>query len=980
MTLRSVSQALSIAMLASLLVMVPGSPALSSTPNPSNFGFNNGSCEWFDGGYGGNGSENNPYLVVDARSLWEVADCSVTNSQAAHFKLANDINVADGTLNPIPTAPIGSGATVTRFQGILDGQNYTIRGISISSQAYGAGLFMQLHNATFRNLTIEGRAHATLDVLESKNDVGSAGGLAKESSGHLRLESVTNFVNVSGDNFVGGFIGRSTGEITVTNSANIGIVTASNLASGGLVGFVDNGSNTFRVSGFTNNGTVSAGSGAGGLLGNAHPSVTLAISGAHNLANVSSSGRYSGGLVGFAADITITNSSNSGAVSGTIDLGGLVGAATNLSLVNVANSGNVDGPSLGVTNNTVGGLAGSVTGTLDVEDSVNSGDITAPRITGGLVGFVQNTAVFERVTNSGNVSGDLFVGGVLGWASTTATFTSAHNLGDVAAASLMAGGIFGRVSGSAVVSASSNDGSISGGHFAAGIGGQVDADAIFEASSNRGAVTGGDYTGGIAGHVGLRATASALLNSAPVVGRVATGGLFGSVRTWLTVSGSQNVDAVSGMALVGGLVGESSHSSLVRSSNTGSVTGTHFSVGGLLGESDENATIENSFNTGDVTGADDVGGLVGWSRLVTIEASFNTGDVAASMSDVAGRLESAGGLVGNAQAPVNIESSFNTGAVSSRLASGGFVGFSYVEVAVTKSYNVGSTTTIAGGEEDGLIGIASDSSLVNVDGFYSSERSDFVSTSSAADLRLRATYLNWDFTTVWGFGSCTDNQGLPMLRAFNQISSYSLEGCPFVPPAPQNPAPEPVPSAPAVNQPLPTLDQSLVRTSRGSQKLFTGQRLDLIRSASINGLMATVSQLTATSFVLAIPDLVGGRYSLDLETRNGQISFQGLIEINNVANVVVEEVSETYRVVSGLNPRSSWLNRPALSKLEEIFEGKKIVTCIAYNHRPGVVARKKALSRAIHACSVAKQQGMTTRVFVYGKAPNLADSVKILFR
>jgi hypothetical protein len=243
-------------------------------------------------------------------------------------------------------------------------------------------------------------------------------------------------------------------------------------------------------------------------------------------------------------------------------------------------------------------------------------------------------------------------------------------------------------------------------------------------------------------------------------------------------------------------------------------------------------------------------------------------------------------------------------------------------------------------------------------------------------MKKASTFTGFDFTNTWGFGSCTDNQGFPMLRVLAEITNYNSVACGYTPPQPpaqSTPAPAPV------LQPMPVIDQSRIETSAGTEQLLTGERFELIRSASINGLVATISKLRPTSVVIEIPELEAGTHSLDLETTNGRISYQGLIKIAKLEVIETQEVSTSFSV-TGLNPRSSWLNRTALAELEEIFKDQSVVTCISYNDRPGVITRKKALSRAMHACRIADQLGLETRVFVYGKAPELADTVKILFR
>jgi surface protein len=176
--------------------------------------------------------------------------------------------------------------------------------------------------------------------------------------------------------------------------------------------------------------------------------------------------------------------------------------------------------------------------------------------------------------------------------------------------------------------------------------------------------------------------------------------------------------------------------------------------------------------------------------------------------------------------------------------------------------------------------------------------------------------------------------------------------------------------------PMPTIDQSVITVAPGSEIRVTGQNFNLIVSAEIAGESVSLSGKTGEAMTLAIPTLEPGEYTLNLMTTNGKLSVQGFIKVSSTA-VTGESLNA---VISSLNPWSSWLNKRALAKVEAAVQDQTVVTCIAYNDRPGLAARKKALSRAMHACRIADQLGIETRVFVYGKGPQLADTVKILFR
>ena len=122
-------------------------------------------------------------------------------------------------------------------------------------------------------------------------------------------------VDVTGNNFVGGLVGRNRG--VVTASYGTGPVSGNNDV-GGLVG---ENSNYGTITGSYATGRVSGGSNVGGLVGENRGGVTASyatgrVSGGSNV----------GGLVGenFNSD-TITGSYATGRVSGNSEVGGLVG-------------------------------------------------------------------------------------------------------------------------------------------------------------------------------------------------------------------------------------------------------------------------------------------------------------------------------------------------------------------------------------------------------------------------------------------------------------------------------------------------------------------------------------------------------------------------------------------------------------------------------------------------------------------------------
>lgn len=123
-----------------------------------------------------------------------------------------------------------------------------------------------------------------------------------------------------------------------------------------------------------------------------------------------------------------------------------------------------------------------------------------------------------------------------------------------------------------------------------------------------------------------------------------------------TVTNALNSAAVSGNSNVGGIVGSATNTTVEDAINTGAIEGREntnggSNVGGLIGSMDNSHLIGNSYNLGDVTSiGSNVGGLVGYATNSVIgnEADIDTEetDLVYNRMDVTGAYN-VGGIVGN---------------------------------------------------------------------------------------------------------------------------------------------------------------------------------------------------------------------------------------------------------------------------------------------------------------------------------------------
>ncbi len=229
---------------------------------------------------------------------------------------------------------------------------------------------------------------------------------------------------------------------------------------------------------------------------------------------VSGDGVYIGGIVGRATskDCTIIDCENYGTISaGKYGAGGIIGYADmKPTLQNCKNYGFINSPKA----YNVGGI----TGTGEVKNSVNYGNIVGLSETGGIVGTALES--LNSVRNYGSVTGKgNNVGGITGKTQYVNMIKDAKNYGMITGVDRV-GGVCGNSESASIINVH-NEGKISGRDYIGGISGRINKEGnqIFECI-NSGDVEGGSYVGGIVG----RLEAGAIQyceNSGEITGRIA---------------------------------------------------------------------------------------------------------------------------------------------------------------------------------------------------------------------------------------------------------------------------------------------------------------------------------------------------------------------------------------------------------------------------------------------------------------------------
>ena len=330
----------------------------------------------------GSGTENDPYKIFNENQLSEMAN--YLDQEGVVFRLMNDLDITDWIAENNPRQgwlPIG--VESAPFKGKFYGNNHTIKGLMINRLTTdNVGFFGYVCGATITDLTIEGTT-----VTGAQN----VGGLAGNITGSTLTNCHVVLTEVTGKTPVGGIAGYSnnTNFQTFTASAT---VTGTLGCVGGIVGKAENG------------GTFSDGSFTGDVIG---------------------TGNHTGGLIGYAIGLTLTNITVKGTISGDSYTGGIIACAENSSL----NTCNYEGTLTGIEN--VGGIVGALLKTTSTFTSCFSkGKITATgNYCGGVVGVSQGACIeeMESCSHFGDISGQSYVGGLVGAVLNTVEAPVLHN-------------------------------------------------------------------------------------------------------------------------------------------------------------------------------------------------------------------------------------------------------------------------------------------------------------------------------------------------------------------------------------------------------------------------------------------------------------------------------------------------------------------------------------------------------------------------
>lgn len=380
----------------------------------------------------GEGSESSPYLIENLGHMIALAS-AVDNGEESqtfagkYFKVTDDIAGV--------SLPVGIFSASDRnhpFCGDFDGNNHTITvDLNSASMTYPhrLGLFGALNSgANIHDLTVDGSVVSTGDAIGAvvgRIDI-------PEEGTPVTLANITNKATVSAKGYVGGIVGYAkdslvaeSGSLILKNCKNLGTVTATGSYVGGVAGYLygptNNVSfNSIKIENAVNEASVTGVNSVGGIGGYVYrtefdnpknmgavtstattaTAMYLSKSNIYATTALSSNGTWNngtGGIVGFAQNVTLNTPINSSAVKAFTKVGGIAGSLYWGYVYDAVNTGSVT-------------ASGDLNCRADSQNGQQWGSTA-----GGIAGWLHTAGQIARCKNEGEVSGKGGLGGIVGY-------------------------------------------------------------------------------------------------------------------------------------------------------------------------------------------------------------------------------------------------------------------------------------------------------------------------------------------------------------------------------------------------------------------------------------------------------------------------------------------------------------------------------------------------------------------------------------
>lgn len=422
--------------------------------------------------------------------------------------------------------------------------------------------------------------------VESQPFMGVFNGNGKKLTGFSISRSTTNYV---------GFFGYISGA-TIKNLTIEGDVAGHNY----VAAFVGRGAGDCTLTGLTHNGTITANACAGHIAGQYSGS----ISNASANGNVTSAAGLVGGIVG--------NQDTSGKTISNVQMTG-----------NVTCTGNPQH---------VGGIAGRTYAAIS--NATFTGNVTAKTKTGGICG--ETCANITGTTVNGTVKGSDYTGGICG-VSEGGDLTNCFSYSDVTGTNYV-GGVLGESNGNLTKCASF--GKISGASFVGGVIGGFGPkeETTPELCRYRHYLTSSRYYYYDDSFDGFTASISKSISNCYAIGNIsATGGNAGGICGYTPLLYTWSKSKIKDVTLSDG---DDYDKKGVTTKVYSTQTFTTYKYNVQL----INFTVSDNYYSGNITGADNVGGILGSGNNVTLSRNY-------ANANITGK-NYVGGIVGNILASV----------------------------------------------------------------------------------------------------------------------------------------------------------------------------------------------------------------------------------------------------------------------------------------------------------------------------------------
>lgn len=318
-------------------------------------------------------------------------------SKCLEFELGNNIDISGTEWSP-------TGTQEKPFCSMFDGKNYTISGLTISTQLPYAGLFGYTKGVTFKNINLSD-VNINIPTVTSNIKVGAL----------TAYDDAIWFVAEDYKNIWPGAVRSSFYDICISGNIKIASHSESYKSyAGGVIGHENYA--VLEMKNVTNNASINKATYSGGIIGYGSNKALNCINNGAITAT-----KYAGGLLGYTSitNVILSQCKNNGDIEGVIQAGGLAGHSTDTKITYSVNNGSIYLTGNSDYNYSAGGLIG-LASSLIVTDSYNTGSVTSKGNAGGLLGSTSTNSLSAKLTathcyNSGTINGDGFCGGIAGY-------------------------------------------------------------------------------------------------------------------------------------------------------------------------------------------------------------------------------------------------------------------------------------------------------------------------------------------------------------------------------------------------------------------------------------------------------------------------------------------------------------------------------------------------------------------------------------